>query len=138
MNPIFIDLAAPLRDKAPLAQQDLIRAAMGHTRAYAEKMNLAAMAPQGDLASTTYALANPGVEYLVYQPGSGAFTVELQPGTYTYEWFDPSAGSVGPTGSVTARGAQSFTPPFDGEAVLYLKRGKTNPISAPPKTRSTP
>jgi Family of unknown function (DUF6298) len=74
MNPVFIDLAPPLRDKAPLPEQDLIRAAMGFTRAYAEKINLVAMTPRGDLTSTTYALVNPGVEYLVYQPESGAFT----------------------------------------------------------------
>jgi hypothetical protein len=124
MNPIFIDLAPPLRDKAPLPEQDLIRGAMGYTRAYADKMNLAAMTPRGDLTSTGYALANPGSEYLVYQPRCGPFTLNLQAGTYIYEWFNPMFGSVAQGGTVIAfEGSQSFTPPFIGEAVLYLKSG---------------
>jgi len=44
-------------------------------------MNLAAMTPQGELASTKYCLANAGTEYLVYQPKPGeGFSVELKPG----------------------------------------------------------
>ncbi len=44
------------------------RAAMGHMRRYADQMNLITMIPRPDLASTRYALARPGSEYLVYQP----------------------------------------------------------------------
>jgi hypothetical protein len=44
------------------------RAAMGQTRRYADKMDLINMTPRRDLASTHYALARPGSEYLVYQP----------------------------------------------------------------------
>lgn len=98
------------------------RAAMGHTRTYADRMNLAAMTPRPDLSSTSYALANPGSEYIIYQPGSGDFTVNLQAGTYSYEWFNVDSGSIWQTGNVSARGgSQKFTPPFDGQAVLYLK-----------------
>ena len=48
-----------------------IRTALGQTRTYAEKINLASMIPEGDLASTDYALVNPGSEYLVYAPFGG-------------------------------------------------------------------
>ncbi len=44
------------------------RFAMGDTRRYAERVNLVDMAPHADLASTGYALAKPGTEYLVLQP----------------------------------------------------------------------
>lgn len=99
------------------------RRAMGYTRTYANKMNLAAMAPRTDLASTSYCLANPGSEYLVYQPGSGAFTVNLTAGPYSYEWFNPGSGSVASTGSFTTQGEnKSFSPPFSGDAILYVKR----------------
>jgi Family of unknown function (DUF6298) len=98
------------------------REAMGHTRTYADRMNLAAMTPRGDLTSTGYALANPGAEYLVYQPGSGPFKVSLVPGTYRYEWFDPTSGSVAETGTLTGRGPPWFKPPFGGHAVLHLRR----------------
>jgi len=42
------------------------------------------MERRGDLKSTGYALANPGQDYLVPQPGDPAerFTVTLETGTY--------------------------------------------------------
>ena len=100
------------------------RKAMGHTRSYANKMNLVAMTPQNSLSSTAHVLASAGKEYLVYQGASGAFTVNLVAGTYSFEWFNPATGAVAGTGSVTAAaGNKSFTPPFTGPAVLYLKSG---------------
>lgn len=101
---------------------DAIRAAMGHTRTYADRINLTEMPPQNHLCSTAYCLAKPGSEYLAYQPGSGRFTVTLARGEYIYEWFHPGTGTVAMTGTiVTEDQPQAFTPPFDGHAVLYLK-----------------
>jgi hypothetical protein len=98
------------------------RAAMGDTRRYADKINLAAMMPRTDLSSTGYALINPGSEYLVYQPHDGPFTVSVEPGTYNYEWFDPASGKIYSDGSVPAVDRYlSFSAPFKGDAVLYLK-----------------
>ncbi|MBM4048611.1 MAG: hypothetical protein FJ279_26205, partial [Planctomycetes bacterium] len=64
-----------------------LRRAVGHTRSYATRMNLAAMTPRNDLASTQYCLANPGREYLVYLPEGGEVTVDLTAasGTLTVE-----------------------------------------------------
>jgi hypothetical protein len=85
-------------------------------------MNLAAMAPRNELSSTAYCLADPGSEYLVYQPGDGGFSVTLAAGAYAFEWFNPAAGAVAGTGSVEAAGGErSFAAPFPGEAVLYLR-----------------
>jgi hypothetical protein len=85
-------------------------------------MNLAAMTPREDLTSTHYALAYPGSEYLVFQPESGTFTLNISAGTYRYEWFDPALAQVISTGSIAvSSGDRSFSPPFDGPAVLYLK-----------------
>jgi hypothetical protein len=102
---------------------EVLRNALGRTRIYAQKMNLAGMTPQSSLSSTGFCLANSGSEYLVYQPSSGtAFRVNLTSGTYSYEWYDPSSGVIVATGFVTASGGnQSFTAPFRGDAVLYLK-----------------
>lgn len=55
-----------------VAEQEAMRKAMGYALTYAEKMNLAAMTPCGNLASSGYCLANLGKEYLVYQPESGS------------------------------------------------------------------
>jgi len=95
---------------------------IGAVNTYAQKMDLAAMAPSTSACSTSFCLVNPGSEYLVYQPDSGSFNVSLESGTYSYEWFNPSSGSIEGSGTVFACGdSQSFSPPFDGDAVLYLK-----------------
>lgn len=122
-NPIFMDpYDGSVLGKPSDPQWEPIRRAMGHTRRFAERMNLAAMTPRSELASSTYCLANPGNEYLVYQNRTGeTFSVELNGGTYRYEWFDPAKGVTASDGSIiSSGGAQTFKPPFDGDAVLYL------------------
>jgi hypothetical protein len=109
------------------ASMEAARKAMGHTRRFAERMNLAAMTPQPRLSSTRYCLANPGKEYLVYQPKKGeGFSVELKAGTYQFEWFDPAKGAAAGDGRVESDGKpQNFKAPFAGDAVLYLKAEST-------------
>ena len=111
---------------------------LGYTRSYANRIDLAAMTPQGSLSSTDFALVNSGNEYLVYQPGSGSFTVNLVAGSYSYEWFNPASGSVACTGSFTASsGNKSFAPPFSGKAVLYLRSSRVTPAAASPSQNPT-
>jgi hypothetical protein len=106
----------------PDSYWNVIRDAMGPTLTYANRMDLAATKPLPALSSTGFCLANPRVEYLVYQPYPKEFLVNLQPGTYRYEWFNPSTNLVATTGSVVAPGGeQQFTSPFSGDAVLYLR-----------------
>jgi hypothetical protein len=128
-----------LRGHHPILMEDLQgstgwvagRSTMGHTRSYATRMDLAAMAPRSALSTTGYCLANPGREYLVYQPASGGFSLEVVAGTYTYEWFNPTTGAVAATGTVGASGGpQVLTPPFSGPAVLYLKSTALLPPSS--------
>jgi hypothetical protein len=83
--------ALATEDKAKMAspQFEPLRRNLGHTLRYARKVNLAAMTPQGELASTGFCLAEPGQEYLVYLPeaartvdlsaASGSVAVEVQP-----------------------------------------------------------
>lgn len=123
-HPIYMD---PLRKEnwvsATEAEMESARKAMGHTRIFAERMNLAAMTPQPKLASTRYCLANPGTEYLVYQRKAGeAFSLELKPGAYHYEWFHPTKGAAAGSGRIESSGkAHQFRAPFEGDAVLHLK-----------------
>lgn len=116
MHPIFMDDIANSEGWRLDA-----RKAMGHTLAYAERINLAVMTPQNGLASTGYCLAKAGKEYLVYQPDSGAFTVNLVAGTYTMEWFNPHTGVTTSGSTINSKGNKSFTPPHKGMSVLYLK-----------------
>jgi hypothetical protein len=104
------------------------RYAMGDTLRFAERMNLIKMVPRGDLASTGYALANPGEEYLVLQPSETgeAFTVTLDAGTYSVEWFGVTGRETREVGSVTVESPApvNFSAPFEqvGASVLYLKK----------------
>src|SRR5262249_19582634 len=122
LNPILLD------DLTVDPVQELIRRALGDTLNYANKMDLSAMTPQGNVSSTGYALVNPGSEYLIYQPNSGQFTVHLDAGQYAFEWFHPSDSAVALAGTING-GSQLFTPPFSGDAVLYLKSFATAPSS---------
>ena len=85
---------------------DNMRDNLGHTRAYADRMNLVAMTPRPELSSTGAVLANAvasGAEYLVYAPSGGSFTVNLAAtaGTLAVEWFNPATGSTTAGGTVT-------------------------------------
>jgi hypothetical protein len=121
-NPIFMD---PYDGSVLGADQgwEAIRSALGHTRRVADRVNLAAMRPMNPLASTKYCLANPGHEYLVYQPEDRKeFSVALIPGTYQVEWIVPSRGEVAEKKRLKCeQGNQLFKAPFEGDAALYLK-----------------
>ena len=121
INPIFMDIYPPL-DTLESGDASFIRKTLGYARTYADKADLSSMTPRADLVSTGYALANPGTEYLVYQPRSGPFTVRLEKGHYDYEWFDPGKGLIAATGALNASADRTtFSPPFAGSAVLYIK-----------------
>jgi hypothetical protein len=101
----------------------LARPAMGHTRAYAERIDLAAMTPRNDLASTTYCLANLGREYLVYLPDGGEVSIDLTAarGAIAVEWFNPRTGKTHVGDKVDGGAKRVFQAPFKGDAVLYLR-----------------
>ena len=116
-NPIIMD------DLSADSAREEARKAAGYTLTYANKMNLAFMTPQNDLSSTAYCLANPGSEYLIYQPVSGSFTLNLLAGKYTYEWFNPNTGTIPLKGTITASdGKGLLKAPFKGDAVLYIHK----------------
>ena len=101
---------------------------LGYIVKYSRKLNLAQVTPRNELSSTSYCLAQTpaqGAEYLVYAPTGGSFTVDLSamPSSrnLAVEWFSPSTGAT-TTGDSIAAGSSSysFTPPFSGDALLYL------------------
>lgn len=113
---------------APDTRYENFRNNLGYILTYSRKVNLGRLAPAPDLCSTKYCLAqtrSAGAEYLVYAPSGGSFTVNVSamPNSrkLTVEWFDPSAGKTLPAAPIAAGSAsQQFTPPFAGDAVLYL------------------
>ncbi|MHB1034177.1 MAG: DUF6298 domain-containing protein [Pirellulales bacterium] len=127
LNPLFMDpydgvVLGPRAD----SKWDPVRRNLGYALRYAERMNLAAMTPRGDLASTKYCLANAAkqkAEYLVYLPEGGSVTVDLggSEGSLAVEWLDPRTGKTTRGESVAAGAKRQFTAPFAGDAVLYLR-----------------
>ena len=111
---------------APDTRWNNFRDNMGYMLSYANsKLDLLKITPQGNLSSTGYCLADnvaTGAEYLVYAPSGGSFSVNLSATTrvLNVEWLDPSTGTISPAGTVSGGSTLSFTPPFSGDAVLYL------------------
>jgi hypothetical protein len=103
-----------------------VRDTMGFIRAYADRMNLAAMTPNEKLASTGHALASTSSDHsemLVYAAAGGSFTVDLSnhSGRYLVEWMNPASGAKTAGEEVTGGATKNFNPPFTGDAVLYLR-----------------
>lgn len=153
LNPIYMDLYdesmnPELFELVRTTRADVIKN-MGYTLAYSKRMNLTSMVPRNDLCSTSYCLANPGSEYLIYVPSSGhrgmgrldrlglhkwvnGFTrligwnesveVDLSGSSQKLrvEWFNPRIGKTVDGGLVTGGGMKSLTAPFTGDAILYL------------------
>jgi hypothetical protein len=66
-----------------------------------------------------------GAEYLAYAPSGGAFTIDLSAmpssRTLAVEWFNPATGETVSQSAIPAgASSQSFSPPFKGDAALYL------------------
>ncbi len=105
-NPIWMDpYKNPSVWEAVPANAEDVRRNLGDARRFAERMNLAAMTPANDLASSHYCLANRGHEYLIYIPTGGAVTVDLTKAAkdFSVEWHNPATGKETP-GNMVAGG----------------------------------
>ncbi len=104
--------------------EEPVRIALGRTMKWANRIDLAHMVPAGWVSSTRYCLANPGKEYLIYQPETGQFKVKLYGADSTFRvvWYDPETGEESGGASFRCPSAVDFTPPFGGPVLLYLKR----------------
>ena len=143
LNPIFMDpyhrpAAGDKKDKRRTTWTDHLagtpkldsaweplRRAMGQTRRFAERIDLASVNPAGGLASTGYCLARAAeneAEYLIYAPEGGPLTVDLSatPGKLAVEWFNPTSGEAIAARAVTGGAKRTLVAPFEGEAVVYL------------------
>jgi hypothetical protein len=126
-NPIWMDPydSSSIWEPVPANAAD-VRRNLGFARQFAERINLAKATPQPDLATTRFCLADPGAEYLIYQPAKNQqFSIELKAGSYDFEWFSPAQGTTVERGHIDAPGGQQrFKAPFDGDAVLLLKSSR--------------
>ena len=102
-----------------------VRWAMGDTRRYADRVDLIAMSPDVAVASTGYALVNPGVEYLVLETDGRPFTVALPPGAYRVDWFGVTSRTDTASDVLTVDGSSptTLTSPFPAEpTVAHFRR----------------
>lgn len=140
LNPIFMD-------PTDVPRWEPVRQTMGMTLAYANRMNLSAMKPHGELVSTGYCLANPGEEYLAYAPleepwiESRSFFHRLQkpirklrrlfpskitldltshPQKFRVEWLNPSTGEIKIDRPIEGGARLTLAAPFRGDVVLYV------------------
>lgn len=130
LNPIFMDPFSPPIDHGASfptgldPQWEPVRRSLGDTRRFAERMDLRYAVPHNELASSSYCLAQPGREYLIYLPEGGEVTVNLQgaEGVLSGEWFNPDTGQTVAPLQVEGGAQRTLKAPFAGHAVLYLHR----------------
>jgi len=123
LNPIFMDPydGVVLGNKFDPKFEPL-RRSMGYALRFAKKLDLNSCQPLSNLSTTRYCLANPGREYLVYQPTvKEPLGLKLRPGKYCFEWFDLRTGEIVTKGQVSAKKKEKvFSNPVDNGAVLYI------------------
>jgi hypothetical protein len=138
LNILYMD---PLKGEViPVEANPELRRSMGYILALSRRMELAAMVPKPELASTGYCLAHRAHAYVVYVPGAdewlrpkrilgrvaswflhGRVEVDLSAAhQMSVEWLNPRSGEVTRAGTVNGGGRQRFVAPFPGAAVLYL------------------
>jgi len=107
----------------PDAYWEPLRQAMGQTRAWSERLDLALAAPHPELASSQFCLANPGKEYLVFLPAESEVSLDLSgvDGTFQGEWIHLAEGRTTPTEPVPGGSRRALKAPFSGDAVLFLQ-----------------
>ena len=114
-------------DQKPDAYWDPLREALGRTRLFAERMDLATAQPHEELASSSYCLASPGRQYLVYLPKGGEVTLDLSAasGPLNTQWVRPADGMVVRVEPTHGGALTRMKAPFSGDAVLYLWRAES-------------
>ncbi|GEM_PF-2068104 len=145
-NPIFMDIYDNATSGRGIPfynpNETEIRNNLGYVRSYANRMNLADMAPTSNtsLCSTGFCLRNAvanGAEYLVYRPtDAGDITVNLSAvsssKSLNVEWLRPQTGTIYSGEVINGGGTRSFTSPFSGDAVLYIYDSVTSTFSDVP------
>jgi len=114
--------------RQPDARYENVRNSLGNILRFSRRLNLARVVPCRSLCSTGFCLAQippRGAEYLVYAPAGGPLKLDLSAMSaarnVTVEWFNPETGETTQQGAIAAGSpAQTFRPPFPGDAVLYV------------------
>ena len=119
-NPIYMDRWTSERKGT---NRELVRRALGQTRTFAGRIDLAGTQVSSELASTGYCLAVPDKEYLVYAPRGGKVKLDMRKaeGEFSVEWFEPKSGKSQRGKGVRGGTEQTLESPFENDVVLYVR-----------------
>jgi len=124
-NPLYMDPwgYGHMEPRFDAAGDASLRRAMGQTRRLAERLDLACTAPAGELTSTRFALANPGRDYVVYQPAPEGFRVDLSDaqGVFEVTWWGLEGGCT-EGGPIRGGRPVGLDVPGGGPGVVQLTR----------------
>ena len=126
LNPIFMDPydGKVLERGSGSDWAEQVRTAMGVSHQIADRVDLLHLVPSGQLVSSGYCLANPGMEYLVYVPDDQPVTLDLGEagGQFHTTWFNTLDGTEQPGEVIRGGDSIILSSPFqEGEAIVYLK-----------------
>jgi Protein of unknown function (DUF4038)/Domain of unknown function (DUF5060)/Putative collagen-binding domain of a collagenase len=79
--------------------------------------------PHNAIVNRGRCLAEVGRQYVIWLNGGGSVTVDLSeaPDELGMYWFNPLTGEKSEMETMTGGTSHSFTPPFHGDAVLFIK-----------------
>ena len=99
-----------------------VRIAVGATVSLARRLDLRRTLPSTTVSSTGYCLTTPGRQYIVFQPESQAFTVDLKgaKGELKTEWIDAKTGKHIQGKAVKGGTIATLHAPFEGPAVVVI------------------
>ncbi|MDO9118144.1 MAG: putative collagen-binding domain-containing protein [Nitrospira sp.] len=110
-----------------------VRAAQAQTIDWANTriVNLLGMVPETgtSICESGYCLYNPdGSEFLMYLPSAERKYIDLSSwtGQYSVQFFNPADGTTTNAAEVQSKGSRLFAPPWNGAAVVYLKRTQSS------------
>ncbi|MDP3089630.1 MAG: hypothetical protein Q8N04_03060 [Nitrospira sp.] len=119
------------RESAPVMAA--VRAAQAQTLDWANTRiaNLLGMVAETgtSICESGYCLYNPdGSEFLMYVPSAGRTYIDLSSwtGQYSVQFFNPADGTTTNAAAVSGETQCFFKPPWDGAAVVYLKRTQSS------------
>lgn len=103
-----------------------------------EKLAWWKMTPVNARVDTGFCLARVPNTFVVYQPDSGRFELDLRDVKETFEtsWFNPRTGESLSRQKTIGGTVQVFDTPFEADAVLYLQRAKVTHLPRLPKGAS--
>jgi hypothetical protein len=114
----------PPLPESQFSQWTELRRSIGYARLYLSRLDLSAMIPLGELATTHYCLADAtsGV-YLVYVPTREVVGVDTSASTgmLQVEWFEPATGKILKAGDVAGGKITRLMTPYAGDSVLLLR-----------------